>query len=138
MSVKKCLFCNGELHKGVLTEYNWNLKKYCDKDCKYNFKYPKKGWNPNSIGSRFEKGMVGDKCVNWSGGSEKYHRELARNIFSNFFDTSFRKGQVIHHIDGNYENNDIENLHLFDSQSEHITYHNMLKKIIKKEIRGEF
>jgi hypothetical protein len=37
-------------------------------------------------------------------------------------------GQVIHHIDGVKSNNDISNLMIFDSQSEHMKYHHNLRK----------
>jgi len=41
--------------------------------------------------------------------------------------------QVIHHIDGNKNNNDISNLRIFESQSAHMQFHHSLRnKRIKK------
>lgn len=39
-----------------------------------------------------------------------------------------KAGQVIHHIDGIKSNNDISNLMIFNSQSEHMKFHHALNK----------
>jgi len=44
--------------------------------------------------------------------------------------------EVVHHIDFNVKNNKIENLRLFENQSEHSKYHNYLKKINSLESNG--
>lgn len=78
-----------------------------------------KAWN---------KDIKGEESHNWKGGIHKridgyvrvnikgkrflYHRVL----------TNAKDGQVVHHIDHNPSNNSIENLKVFNSQSEHVVY----------------
>lgn len=40
--------------------------------------------------------------------------------------------EVVHHIDGDVTNNDINNLMLFENKSEHTKYHWKLRKLKKK------
>jgi hypothetical protein len=53
------------------------------------------------------------------------------------------KGEVIHHIDSNRENNNIDNLMLFKSQKEHAIFHNKIRQFgltqpIIKQINERF
>ena len=57
----------------------------------------------------------------WKGGGEEYWRRQARKI------TNCPKGLVVHHIDKNISNNDIENLMVI-TQSEHLAIHNRERK----------
>lgn len=84
------------------------------------------GKHPNA----WNKGIKGEKSHNWKGGIHKrkdgyvriningerilYHRYLLNEKIT---DTD-----VVHHIDHNPSNNSIENLMIFNSQSEHIKY----------------
>lgn len=43
-----------------------------------------------------------------------------------------QKEEVIHHIDGNKENNEINNLMLFENHAEHIKYHALDNKWINR------
>ncbi len=45
--------------------------------------------------------------------------------------------EEIHHLDQNKQNNQIENLHLFDSKAEHTKYHHMLRGFIKEALQEE-
>jgi hypothetical protein len=40
------------------------------------------------------------------------------------------EGRVVHHIDHNPSNNNISNLMVFDSQSEHVKYENAQKNVL--------
>ncbi len=46
-----------------------------------------------------------------------------RLVFERFLGRKLRKGETIHHIDGNKSNNDIDNLMLFPTLSAHAKYH---------------
>lgn len=52
-----------------------------------------------------------------------------------------RKGEVVHHIDGNRRNNKPENLQVFSSQVEHATSHirwdNLIQKYLKEVMPNE-
>ena len=41
-----------------------------------------------------------------------------------------RKGEVVHHIDGDYKNNDPNNLMILPSQREHVKLHSVHKEVI--------
>lgn len=49
-------------------------------------------------------------------------------VVENFIGRTLNKGEVIHHIDGNKENNLIENLMLFKTQNEHSSFHNKIRQ----------
>nr|DAE92326.1 MAG TPA: HNH endonuclease [Myoviridae sp. ct44j18] len=58
------------------------------------------------------------------------HRVVAEQILGR----PLKKGEVVHHVDGNKRNNRPENLMMFSSQKEHAAFHAAQLKIMK---RGE-
>lgn|SRR3990167_9664363 len=51
-----------------------------------------------------------------------------RIVIENFINQGLKIGQCIHHIDLNKTNNKIENLMIFNSNKEHSSWHNKLKR----------
>ena len=51
-----------------------------------------------------------------------------RSIVEDFLNRRLKKGECIHHIDKNKQNNKIENLMLFKSHSEHSSFHNDIRQ----------
>lgn len=114
---------------------------------RYKKTYIKKGWNPNSgITTRFKKGHKcywlglkkeynsGVKHYYWKGGTRGYYQNIARQTIEQNINRKLEKGEVVHHLDFDYKNNNINNLHLFKNKKEHTIYHNMLRKIIAEEL----
>ena len=62
----------------------------------------------------------------WKGGTSDYWRRKAREI------VNCPKGMIVHHKDGDFSNNKIENLQIM-TQSEHVGLHNKLRKGIKRK-----
>jgi len=76
----------------------------------------------------WNKDIKGEKCHNWKGGLHKrkdgyyriningerklYHRHLL----------GLDKGKVVHHKDHNPSNNSIDNLMVFENQTEHVKF----------------
>ena len=60
-------------------------------------------------------------------GTKTYVKELGRHqhrvVMERIIGRKLKKGEVVHHIDGNKKNNDSSNLQLFKSQSEHVSHH---------------
>ena len=69
---------------------------------------------------------AGKRHVNWKGGCYDYWHNEARKIMG------CPKGLIVHHKDGNYKNNDINNLQIM-TQNEHVALHNKLRKGTKKK-----
>ncbi len=55
-----------------------------------------------------------------------YGRHEHRVVAERMLGRKLKKGEVVHHIDGNKRNNDPENLIIFKNQAEHLDWHKML------------
>ena len=73
-----------------------------------------KGWFK---GNSNIKKIYNHKNVN--GRKIKVHRQ----VMEKHLNRKLRKEEVVHHINGNPKDNRIENLQLFNNQSEHMTHH---------------
>lgn len=62
----------------------------------------------------------------------KNHRLLHRQIMEQHIGRNLFQNEVVHHIDQNKKNNDINNLMLFNSENEHRKYHKLMKQVSKK------
>jgi len=58
---------------------------------------------------------AGYHCI----GDRLVHRDIAAKKIGR----PLRRGEVVHHIDGNRRNNHPDNLHVFASQAEHAAHH---------------
>lgn len=58
------------------------------------------------------------------------HRVVAEKILGR----KLRKGEVVHHVDGNYRNNHPDNLMVFKSQKEHAAWHAKLNLFFWGEV----
>lgn len=100
----------------------------------------KPSWNS---GKTFEPKSIGSTHVDthgyiqeWVGLglSEAYGRKDGyvlqhRKVMQDHLQRPLKKGELIHHIDGNKHNNSIDNLHLCESMSHHRDIHNHLEQI---------
>ena len=69
----------------------------------------------------------GEHARNWIGGTSTYWRNEARKIMSEELGRELLSSEIVHHIDGNYENNNVNNL-VITNRSSHMKIH--LKEII--------
>jgi len=70
----------------------------------------------------------------WKGGKRDYHQRRARSKVEKKLGIKLKDGQVVHHIDHNKINDNIENLHVFNSQSEHMKYHCFLRNLVREAL----
>ncbi len=68
----------------------------------------------------------------WKGGMRAYCQIIAKKNIENSIGRKLKPEEIVHHLDFDTTNNNINNLHLFSSNSEHITYHQFLKRIVKE------
>ena len=67
-------------------------------------------------------GKKGKEANNWKGGcSDWYHKE-ARKIMANYLKRELNSNEIVHHIDGDWKNNNLSNLFL-TTRSAHIKEH---------------
>ena len=92
----ECAFCGREFSR-FRTRASKTMADYCNTEC-----YHASRENPN--------------YVPW-----RHGQRLARAIVAQHIRLTY--DMVIHHVDGNNRNNDLSNLVVFASQSDHIKYH---------------
>lgn len=73
----------------------------------------------------------------WKGGCEGYYHMQARKIVEKLTGIKPSKELVVHHIDGNYKNNEPNNL-LICTNSYHMSLHHKLKSVYGKNWREQF
>lgn len=76
-------------------------------------------------GIKYKKQPVKRSDGYWSYRSEKNHRK----IIERFIGRKLLRTEVVHHIDGNKENNDIKNLCLLSNTAEHLKLHKQLESV---------
>lgn len=78
----------------------------------------------------WNKGLIGQNCHNWKGGihqrEDGYVRINVKGtrklLHRHILQDKLKANNVVHHIDHNPSNNEINNLMVFESQSEHVKY----------------
>ena len=70
----------------------------------------------------------------WVGGSRSYFSLIAKKTMEKYLQRDLKFGEVVHHLDYNWKNNNINNLYLFNTKSEHTKYHRYLHSIVKEMI----
>jgi len=64
-----------------------------------------------------------------------FHR-ISRQVMEKHLGRKLKSTEIIHHIDSNQENNNIDNLYLFPSKSKHHKHHLFLRRIVKNLVDG--
>lgn len=76
----------------------------------------------------------GKNNPNYKHGKEICWYKQARKIIEKKLNRKLTNKEIVHHIDGDKTNNDIENLKIFDSQEYHMNYHWIRQK--QNKIKG--
>ena len=86
----------------------------------------------NKPGGVMEARLRSGERQRGTGEGKTYRKFLGRHehrvIAEQKIGRSLRKGEVVHHIDGNFRNNAPDNLMVLKSQSEHCKIHGFLRK----------
>ena len=106
-----CMYCKKDFE---VYNYRKYTAKFCSQSCSIKYLFKTKVLNP-----RFKKGNKSWNEGNQNGKSIGSFRIYARKKLG----IKKWSGLVVHHSDGNPENNDTNNLVVFNSQSEHAKFH---------------
>lgn len=68
----------------------------------------------------------------YKGGSSTTWHKVAIKVMEEKIGRKLNKGETVHHLDHNPENNESDNLYLFESRGKHIQYHHFLINLVKK------
>jgi len=97
----KCDRC-GKEYEVTRKKFKQTSKHYCGKLCYFSDRYT--GYTP-----------------------DRYGQMVARRVMAKHLGRRLEILEVVHHIDGDCSNNEIDNLMVFSSNSEHIKYHHSLR-----------
>lgn len=134
--LKACNKCNRSFKRGRLEELIWNRKKFCSLKCYKAEKFKRRNRKryhrrknsfthvPLSKGERMA--YTGYKLIYV--GNKKY-KSAHRKAMEDYLGQELPRGIVVHHIDHNKLNNDVENLCLFTPE-EHNIFHKHEEKSI--------
>lgn len=135
LETKPCNYC-----KKNFTNYKSNYRKFCSNKCRHDFK---KGKLPEQL-KRTLGHLKGNKHPNWKGGKfidtngyvwvrlpnesyktmQKPYIYEHRIIMEQHLGREIKKGEIIHHLNGNRSDNKLENLRLVSNHSKHMkTFH---------------
>lgn len=125
MIKKNCLICSKEFYT-----YPSNIRrgqgKYCSNECKIKAGHKKGIYKHTYFGSKNKNipnlGKFGKKHPNWRGGCREYWSHVARRVLEKH-GIEVPDGTIIHHINGNFKDNRIENLQIFPNHSGHTKLH---------------
>ena len=122
-SIIKCLYCEKEFYS--------TRKKFCSKECVYKYRIK------NNSHKLYIEGQY------WAGYEKGYNKKgnykLHRKIMEEHLGRKLNLNEIVHHIDGNKLNNNIENLKVM-TRGEHSRYHRLeeikegKKLFTKKEV----
>ena len=136
----KCLVCDKDFYL-CKSQYNKNIR-CCSKKCSG---LNKKGKSTPNTGS------PGNLHPLWNGGighngkyktirqgmknGLTYYKMEHRIIMENFIGRKLEPTEIIHHLNGEFRDNRIENLVLCKNKSEHLIIHDRMEKIVFKMIK---
>jgi len=140
-----CIICNKEFY---VINYKKNKAKYCSRKCKHISQKNYIPWNKGKKCPQFS----GEKACNWKGGyrintagyviifkhNHPYQQQgcvkRSRLIVEKKIGRYLKPAEVVHHINGIKEDDRIENLIVFTSQSAHIRFHYNPENVKQEEI----
>lgn len=90
-------------------------------------------WNKGLVkntDSRITYGLSGEKNPMWNGGCRTYYQNIAYRVWEEYWREKMPEGYILHHVDGNYRNNDISNLAMITNS--------LHEKIHKRSVRDVY
>ena len=107
------------------SQYERSKRHFCSRRC--HMKHMNRELNPTRMTPETRKKLSIARKEKLSLGSQSYEKTLGRHthriVAEQKIGRPLRKGEVVHHIDGNKHNNEPENLMVFRSQADHARWH---------------
>ena len=117
-----CDYC-GRSVKAPPSQYARSEHHFCSPVCRNRYNNPDKNKRlmTDAVRSKLRAGRLG------TGGGRSYEKTYGRHthriVAEQILGRPLRKGEVVHHLDGDKRNNAPENLMIFSSQREHAAWH---------------
>ena len=123
----QCELC-GARKRVPASQYKRSVRHFCSAVCRnrfYNADKNKELMTP-AVREKLRAARLGSGDA--TGYEKTYGRHTHRVVAEKILGRPLKKGEVVHHLDGNKRNNAPENLVVFSSQAEHAKWHADHKK----------
>ena len=118
-----CAWCNNPVK---VYPSNLGPRNYRSRDCRNKAMAERNRKNNPTLMTTEIKAKLREARLGTGGGvtyTKTYGRHTHRIVAEEMLGRPLKRGEVVHHIDGNKRNNAPENLMVFSSQSEHVKWH---------------
>lgn len=126
----KCDECD-KVTKMPSSQYKKSEHHFCSKACR--MKYLNRTLNPHRMENHKTREKIRMARLGTGEGktyTKTYGRHTHRIVAEQMLGRPLKKGEVVHHIDGNKRNNDPSNLMVFKTQADHARWHATHKEVM--------
>ena len=111
---------------GIKAEQGERVLTECDQ-CGKSFERPRKNWRKR-ITHYCSRDCYFASRKNGNYRASRYGQRIARQVMAKHIGRPLMSSEIVHHIDGNCNNNSLSNLMLFPTHGAHLKHHHLIRQ----------